>query len=62
MTDQLRCPRCGGFVYAEHYLDKWLLRCCRCDLHTETYIEYDMARKAWDEMVEPQKRKMRNDT
>ena len=54
MTDQLRCSRCGGFVYAEHYLDKWLLRCCQCDLHTETYAEHDAARKAWDKMFEPQ--------
>ena len=54
MTGQLRCPRCGGFVYAEHYQDQWLLRCCQCDLHTETYAEHDAARKAWDEMIEPQ--------
>ena len=56
MIKKERCPKCGGFVYAEHYHDKWVLRCCQCDLHTDTADSYDTARKLWDKLVKSQER------
>ena len=49
--EQERCPKCGGFVYAEHYREQWIIRCCQCNSHTGTHKSHDGARKAWDKMI-----------
>lgn len=48
MSEQERCPKCGGMVYAEHYKDHWNIRCCQCDLHTNNFDSHSEARRAWD--------------
>lgn len=59
MSDQERCPKCNGLVYAEHYKNEWMIHCCHCDLKTKKYSTHDLARRDWDRLVESIREKPR---